>query len=90
VTGSFRVHLAAEAEKALDRLDRPTADRIRARLRQIGAAPFEPRISKPLVAAQGKRSSRVGSWRIVFAVDTERAAVHVFSIRPRGQAYKRL
>ncbi len=50
----FRIALSAEAGKALDRLDRPTADRIRARLRQLEADPFEARISKPLVAAEGK------------------------------------
>lgn len=87
---SFHAGLSDEAEKVLDRLDRPTADRVRARLRELEADPFEPRISKQLQAAGGKRSSRVGGWRIVFLVDRQEKVINVLSIRPRGQVYKRL
>jgi mRNA interferase RelE/StbE len=87
---TFRILLSDEAEKILDRMDRPTAERIRVRLRELEADPFEPRISKLLVKAGGKRSSRVGGWRIIFAADRAQKAVEVFSIRPRGEAYKRM
>ena len=86
----MRAELSAEAEKTLDRLDRPTAARIRARLRELEADPFDARISKPLVQAEGKRSSRVGGWRIIFIVEQTARALSVLAIRPRGQAYKRI
>jgi mRNA-degrading endonuclease RelE of RelBE toxin-antitoxin system len=45
---NYRVSISHEAEKVLDRLDRPTEQRIRARLVQLAADPFDPRLSAPL------------------------------------------
>ena len=46
---NFRVSVANEAEKILDRLDRPTEQRIRAGLVQLSVDPFDPRLSAPLL-----------------------------------------
>ena len=85
----FRVSLAHEAEKILDRLDQPTEERIRARLEQLAIDPFDPRLSAPLTERQGIRKSRVGGWRILFAVDLEAKIVYIITINTRGQVYKR-
>ena len=85
----FRVSLAHEAEKILDRLDQPTEERIRARLEQLSIDPFDPRLSAPLTERQGIRKSRVGGWRILFAVDLEAKIVYIITINTRGQVYKR-
>jgi mRNA interferase RelE/StbE len=87
---SYRVALSREAEKILDRIDRATEQRLRTRLRELEANPFDPRISKLLTQARGQRSSRVGGWRIIFDVNQAEGTVAVSSIRPRGQAYRRL
>jgi mRNA interferase RelE/StbE len=60
---SFRVGIAHEAEKILDRLDRLTEQRIRARFGQLADDPFDPRLSAPLADRPGIRKSRVGGWR---------------------------
>jgi mRNA interferase RelE/StbE len=85
---SFRVSIAHEAEKILDRLDRPTEQRIRARFVQLADDPFDPRLSAPLADRPGIRKSRVGGWRILFAVDREAKAVYILSVDTRGQVYK--
>ena len=85
---SFRVSIAHEAEKILDRLDRPTEQRIRARLVQLADDPFDPRLSAPLADRPGIRKSRVGGWRILFTVDREAKAVYILSVDTRGQVYK--
>jgi mRNA interferase RelE/StbE len=57
---SYRVVIAHEAEKLLDRMDRPTEKRIRTRIIQLAEDPFDSRLSAPLTERAGIRKSRVG------------------------------
>jgi mRNA interferase RelE/StbE len=63
---SYRIEIAHEVEKLLDRMDRRTERRIRARLTQLAEDPFDTRLSSPLTERGGVRKSRVGSWRFLF------------------------
>ena len=85
---SYRVVIAHEAEKVLNRLDRPTEQRIRTRFRQLAVDPFDPRLSAPLTERAGVRKSRVGGWRILFLVDRETRLVSILTVDTRGQVYK--
>jgi len=85
---NFRVSVAHEAEKILDRLDRPTERRIRARFGQPSIDPFDPRLSAPLAERPGIRKSRVGGWRILFTVDREAKVIYSLTVDTRGQVYK--
>jgi mRNA interferase RelE/StbE len=85
---SYRVSVSHEAEKVLDRLDRQTERRLRARIVQLRDNPFDPRLSAPLTERPGVRKSRVGGWRILFTVDRNAMTVHVATIDTRGQVYK--
>jgi mRNA-degrading endonuclease RelE of RelBE toxin-antitoxin system len=87
--GGYEVRVARQAEAALRRYDRRLQDRILARLAQIEADPFGPH-TKPLTNTEGRRSARVGGYRIVFAVDTVARVVDVTMIGPRGRAYRDL
>ncbi len=59
------------------------------RLEQVPTDPFGP-FTKPLTGAGGRRSARVGDWRIVFSVDTGAEIVSVSAIGPRGRVYRDL
>ncbi len=85
---NFRVSVAREAEKILDRLDRPTEQRIRARFGQLAVDPFDSRLSANLTERPGIRKSRVGGWRILFSVDREAQVVYILTVDTRGQVYK--
>lgn len=85
---SYRVVIAHEAEKILDRMDRPTEKRIRTRIIQLAEDPFDPRLSAPLTERAGVRKSRVGGWRILFAANRETNMLAVLTIDTRGQVYK--
>ena len=85
---TYRVVVAHEAEKILDRLDRPMEERIRARFVQLAADPFDPRLSGPLTEREGVRKSRVGGWRVLFTVDRDAKVLSVLSVDTRGQVYK--
>jgi mRNA interferase RelE/StbE len=85
---SYRVVIAHEAEKILDRLDRPTERRIRTRIVQLAEDPFDPRLSAPLTERAGIRKSRVGGWRILFTANRETNTLAVLTVDTRGQVYK--
>ena len=85
---TYRIGVAHEAERLLDRLDRPTERRIRARIGQLARDPFDPRLSAPLTERAGLRKSRVGGWRILFAVDRDAQIIHILTLDTRGQVYK--
>jgi mRNA interferase RelE/StbE len=87
---TYQVLVAPPADRRLARLDRQTQLRIRDRLRELTQNPFDARISKWLKDLPGKRSSRVGGWRIIYSVDQERSLVHVQVVERRGQVYDRL
>ncbi len=85
---NFQVSVAHEAEKILDRLDRPAEKRLRARFVQLAVDPFDPRLSAPLADRAGIRKSRVGGWRILFTVDRETKVIYILTIDTRGQVYR--
>ena len=85
---NFQVSVTHEAEKILDRLDRPAEHRLRARFVQLAADPFDPRLSAPLADRPGIRKSRVGGWRILFTVDREAKMIYILTVDTRGQVYK--
>jgi mRNA interferase RelE/StbE len=68
-------------------LDRQTARRILQRLEELALDPYSPRLSKAVKMSPGKRSSRVGEWRIFDEMHDDAQAVLVIAIRPRAQAY---
>jgi mRNA interferase RelE/StbE len=75
----YEVRLSHRAPKDLDRLNRETQQRMVKRLEQIGEAPQDPRFSSMLTNQGGLRRSRVGGWRIIFAVDEQGRTVEARS-----------
>ena len=84
-----QIDVAHEAEKVLDRLDRPTERRIRQRIVLLAEDPFDLRLSAPLTEREGLRKSRVGGWRILFTADRAAKVMYVLTVDTRGQVYKR-
>jgi mRNA interferase RelE/StbE len=85
---NYRINVAREAEKVLDRLDRPTERRIRKRIVLLAEDPFDPRLSSPLTERAGLRKSRVGGWRILFTVDRATKVMYILTVDTRGQVYQ--
>jgi mRNA interferase RelE/StbE len=85
---TYVIALSKPALKKLDRIDRTTGSRVVKRLDELAADPYDPRLSKKLVSAEGIRSSRVGDWRIIYTVNEKNAIVYVIGVLPRGEAYR--
>jgi mRNA interferase RelE/StbE len=82
---NFRVSVVHEAEKILDRLDRPTEQRVGARFVQLAVDAFDSRLSAPLADRPGIRKSRVGGWRVLFTVDREAKVIYILTVDTCGQ-----
>ncbi|WP_449244249.1 type II toxin-antitoxin system RelE family toxin [Desulfobacca acetoxidans] len=83
----YRIEITRKADKAIGKLDKKTIGRILARLDELAINPFDHRISGPVEMGQGERKSRLGDWRIIFAVDQTNHIINVIAIRPRKRAY---
>ena len=84
---SYGLSISRQAKKEIKTLDTPTIKRIEDRFRQLADNPFDPRISKPIKMSPGRRTSRVGDWRIIYEVNESDTIVEVVSIWHRGKAY---
>ena len=85
---NYAVRSDTKPKKSLTVLDRTTERRIRHRIVQLAADPFDPRLSAPLVERAGIRKSRVGGWRILFTVDRDAVVIYILTVDTRGQVYK--
>jgi mRNA interferase RelE/StbE len=85
---NYEVRLSRRAERYLNRLTAEQQARIVSRLDELRGDPFAD--SKWLAGGGGRRSARVGDWRIIFSVDVGASLVEVRTIGPRGDVYKGL
>ena len=83
---ALQIKITATPLKYLNSLDKPTRNRILAKLKDIAERPHDARLSYPLTASD-KRSTRIGSYRVLFSIDSE--VLEVADIGPRGQIYRK-
>lgn len=86
---TWEIQLARRASSFVKRLDPRTQERILGRLDQIATDPHGA-AAKALRNAGGRRSARVGDYRIIFSSDAVNRVVFVSAIDPRGQVYRDL
>lgn len=84
---SYRVTLVSSAEKELQRLPKQEIARIVPRLEQLASLPRPPGCKK-LEGGDKEWRIRVGSYRIVYAVDDESKTVEVTRIAHRRDVYR--
>lgn len=85
---SWQLLYAAEAARAIRKLDPPVRRRVHAAIESLAADPWR---GKPLqLTLQGLRSWRTGDYRIVYRVEAERVVVLVLAVGHRREVYDRL
>ena len=83
----WALEFSRDAAKALLRMPRDQALRIRRKLDKLARDPMRAANVKKLIEHPGFRL-RVGDWRIVYLLDTDRIVVQVVRIAARGEVYK--
>jgi mRNA interferase RelE/StbE len=84
---SYGLIFGRQAKKEIKTLDTSIIKRIEVRLQQLSNNPFDPRISKAIKMSPGRRTSRVGDWRIIYQMNETERLIEVVSLWPRGKAY---
>jgi mRNA interferase RelE/StbE len=83
----WQIFYTKQALKALRRMPRDTATRIRSKVMQLAESPAGSGNVKKLTDHPGFRL-RVGDWRVVYTVSYDQLVVHVIRIAQRGEVYK--
>ncbi len=83
----WSVEFSRDAVKALMRMPRDQALRIRRKIDELARDPYNAPNVKKLTEHPGFRL-RVGDWRVVYLLIEERVVIHVVRIAPRGEVYK--
>lgn len=81
------LELSREATRALLRMPREQALRIRVRLSELVRDPYNAPNVKKLTDHPGFRL-RVGDWRVVYLLDQERIVIQVIRIAQRVEVYR--
>ncbi len=76
------IHYSKQSIKAINGMDKPTKQRIKASIESIPGGDI-----KPLKGSGGSFRLRVGSWRILFSY-IEKDVILIEKIAPRGEVYK--
>ena len=78
----YRIVLSHEAEKYMERLDRPTRARIFDAINRL------PDGDVVRLQARETYRLRVGDYRVVFEKNARMLTIHVIKIAPRGEVYR--
>jgi mRNA interferase RelE/StbE len=84
----FRIEYSREAIKALMRMPRNTADRIKAKIDGLAVDPYAPNNNVKRLQGSDDYRLRVGDWRVIYSLRDEQLVVEVVKVRPRGGAYE--
>jgi len=87
---SYGLELSHQAKNTLRLLDKTTIKRLDQRFQELSLDPHDPRRTDPLeMGEEGERKTRVGNWRIIYTIREHDKTIYIFSIEPRGKAYRR-
>ncbi len=81
---SYNVLISHSAQKVIKKLDKPTRERIIKRIKEIQTSPWTGDI-KPIKGCSGEWRTRVGDWRIIYAVNRDQLVIIILKRSSRGK-----
>jgi mRNA interferase RelE/StbE len=84
----YRLKFGRGAQKALARMPRDQAKRIRAGIDRLANDPWAPNLDVRRLRGQHGHRLRIGDWRVIYEIDFEEGTIVIVRIRPRGGAYQ--
>jgi mRNA interferase RelE/StbE len=83
----YAVTFARSARRELEKIDRPMARRILAKIEELSAEP-RPAGCQKLRGESGLWRLRVGDYRVVYGVDDSRGLVDIVAVGHRREVYR--
>jgi mRNA interferase RelE/StbE len=83
----WKLEFSRDAVRALLRMPRDEARRVRGKLDRLARDPHAMPNVKQLTGHPGFRL-RIGDWRVLYLLHDERIVIHVIRIARRGDAYR--
>ena len=87
--GRYIVRVQRGPQRYMRRLPKPTFQRIRTAIRALEENPRPPGYEK-LSGFENLYRIRVGTWRVIYAIEDDALVVLVVEVGPRGQVYRNL
>jgi mRNA interferase RelE/StbE len=83
-----KILFTKQAYKALRKMPRSTAQRIREKIELLATDPYAPNLNVRKLTARSGYRLRVGDWRIIYEIRREELIILVLKVAPRGEVYK--
>jgi mRNA interferase RelE/StbE len=83
----YSIEVTKEARKVLLKMPRTLRELVLGKVRELARDPFGAPHVKKLVGCVGYRL-RVGDWRVIYDVESDRLVVRVLRIGSRGGVYE--
>jgi mRNA interferase RelE/StbE len=84
---SYRIDIAAPAQRQLRKLDPPARRRLQAAIELLAEEPRPP-AAKMLVNSDGAWRVRVGDYRVIYDIEDDRLVVLVLAAGHRREIYR--
>ena len=85
---SYKIDWKLSAEKELRSIDRPYIHRILEAVESLAENPF-PTQQRKLYGMESSHRIRIGDYRVIYQVDTEKKHVVICHVRHRREAYRK-
>ena len=85
--GTYKIEWKSSALRELKRLDRQVVPRIVAAVETLSSDPF-PQGNKKLHGAETTYRIRIGDYRVIYEVFSDRLVVEIARVRHRKDAYR--
>lgn len=84
----YRIVFTKSAHKALRRMPKDVAQRIRERLDRIATDPYAKHLNVTRLQNRAGYRLRVGDWRVIYEIEGDEQVILVLRIAPRGEVYR--
>jgi mRNA interferase RelE/StbE len=84
----YEILFAKSVDKALRRLPRDIAQRIRQRLYEIALDPYAKHLDVTKLQNRPGFRLRVGDWRVIYEIKGDELIILVLRVAPRGEVYR--
>lgn len=84
----YDIVFTKQADRALRKMPRNVAKRIRSKLDDLAMDPYGPNHAVTRLQGRSGYRLRVGDWRIIYELEDDILRIVVMKVAPRGEVYR--